>query len=89
LATAGQRTGQRQGPVLADCKPLACRNVALTTANLAAWREHLAQLNQALLSAEVLAPYLRHRLAEQRDQVARFVDENDHRETGHTADESA
>ncbi len=85
----GNGQGNRQGPVLADCKPLACRNVALTTANLTAWREHLARLNQALSSAEVLAPYLRHRLAEQRDQVARFVDENGHRETDHTADESA
>ncbi len=30
-----------QGP---DCKPLACRNVALTPANPTAWREQLARL---------------------------------------------
>jgi len=70
--------GNGQGPVLPDCKPLACRNVALTPANLAAWREHLTRLDQALESADVLAPYLRHRLAEQHAQLARFLDEADH-----------
>jgi hypothetical protein len=66
---------QGQAPVLADCKPLACRNVALTAANLTAWRKQLARLDQALASADVLAPYLRHRLAEQRDQIAHFLDQ--------------
>jgi integrase len=70
-----------QGPVLPQCKPLACRNVALTPANLAAWREHLTQLDQALAFADVLAPYLRHRLTEQRDQIAQFLDQ-----TGHSLD---
>jgi integrase len=69
--------GDGQGPVLPDCKPLACRNVALTPANLVAWREQLVRLNQALASADVLAPYLRHRLTEQRDQIARFLDQAD------------
>jgi hypothetical protein len=69
------RKGDGQGPVLPDCKPFSCRNVALTPANLAAWREQLARLNQVLASADVLAPYLRHRLTEQRDQIARFLDE--------------
>jgi hypothetical protein len=69
--------GNGPGPVLADCKPLQCRNVALTPANLAAWREQLTRLDQVLLSAEVLAPYLRHRLTEQRDQIAGFLDEHD------------
>jgi hypothetical protein len=69
--------GNGPGPVLADCKPLQCRNVALTPANLAAWREQLARLDQALVSAEVLAPYLRHRLTEQRGQIAGFLDEHD------------
>jgi hypothetical protein len=74
----------RRGPVLPDCEPLACRNVALTGANLAAWRQQLARLDQALASADVLAPYLRHRLAEQHDQIARFLDQ-----TAHTPEGSA
>ncbi len=65
-----------QDPILPDCKPLACRNVALAPANLAAWREHLARLDQALAAGDVLAPYLRHRLTEQHDQVARFLVDN-------------
>jgi hypothetical protein len=68
--------GDGQSPNLPDCKPLACRNVALTAANLAAWHEHLARLDQALGSADVLAPYVRHRLVEQRDQIARFLAEH-------------
>jgi integrase len=67
--------GNRKGPVLPDCRPLDCRNVALTPANLAAWRAQLARLDQALASTDVLAPYLRHRLTEQRDQITRFLDE--------------
>jgi integrase len=71
-------SGDRHGPVLPDCRPLDCRNVALTPSNLAAWREQLARLDQALAPADVLAPYLRHRLTEQRDRVARFLAEHDH-----------
>jgi integrase len=74
----------QQGPALPDCKPLACRNVALTPANLTAWRQQLARLDQTLASADVLAPYPRHRLAEQRDQIARFLDQ-----TAHTPEGSA
>jgi hypothetical protein len=83
-ALCHQSRANRQGPVLPECKPLACRNVALTPANLAAWREQLARLDQALASADVLAPYLHHRLAEQRDRVARFLDE-----AGHAPEDSA
>jgi hypothetical protein len=74
-ALCHQSRANRQGPVLPDCKPLACRNVALTPANLAAWREQLALLDQALTSADVVAPYLRYRLTEQRDQIAQFLDQ--------------
>jgi hypothetical protein len=72
-----QLWAQLQSSKRQHCQPLACRNVALTPANLAAWREHLARLDQALSFAEMLAPYLRHRLAEQRAQVARFLAEHD------------
>jgi hypothetical protein len=71
-----------QAPVLPDCEPLACRNVALTPANLTAWRQQFARLDQALASADVLAPYLRHRLAEQRDQITHFLDQPAHTPEG-------
>jgi len=66
-------TPSDQGPALADCQPMACRNVALTGDNLAAWRQHLARLDQAL-SDRTLAPYLRHRLTQQRDDIIRFLE---------------
>jgi hypothetical protein len=69
--------GDGRGPVLPDCKPLQCRNVALTRANLAAWRQQLDRLDQALASADVLAPYVRDRLRQQRDHIARFLAETD------------
>jgi hypothetical protein len=61
-----------RAPALADCKPLACRNVALTDDNLAAWQAHLAKLDQAL-AAIALAPYVRHRLDQQRQEISRFL----------------
>jgi hypothetical protein len=60
-------------PALADCKPLTCRNVALTGDNRAAWRRHLNRLEQAL-GESTLAPYVRSRLHEQHRDIARFLD---------------
>jgi hypothetical protein len=61
----------QNGPPLDD-------NVAVTPANQAAWHAHLARIDQALESAEVLAPDLRHRLQQQREQIIRFLAENNH-----------
>jgi hypothetical protein len=66
-------TPSNKTPALADCQPMACRNVALTGDNLAAWQQHLAQLDQAL-GDDTLAPYLRHRLRQQRDDIAGFLE---------------
>lgn len=66
-------TSTSQGPALADCKPMACRNVALTGDNLAAWQQQLARLDKAR-SDDMLAPYLRHRLHQQLDDIARFLE---------------
>ena len=68
---AGTPSGQ--GPALADCKPMACRNVALSGDNLAAWQQQLPRLDKAR-SDDTLAPYLRHRLHQQRDDIARFLE---------------
>jgi hypothetical protein len=63
----------------ADCKPLACRNTALTSANRQALAYHLAQLEHALAAGGRLAPYVRHRLEEQHRATAAFL-------TRHTAE---
>lgn len=53
-------------PDLGACEPLRCRNVALTDANLRALIDQLTTLNELLDEVDVLAPYVAHRLAEQR-----------------------
>ncbi|MFD9302217.1 hypothetical protein ACFWCB_05910 [Streptomyces sp. NPDC060048] len=58
---------------MGDCQPLACRNTALTPANHQALTEHLTQLTNALADSDRLAPYLRHRLTEQRTVTEAFL----------------
>ncbi len=41
------RRDSADGPCLPDCQPLACRNVALTSANIAELTRHQAHLEQA------------------------------------------
>ena len=64
------------GPALQHCQPLACRNVALTPANIDAFRRWLSQMNERLSDAAI-APYPRHRLTQRRDEVAQFLADND------------
>ncbi|MFD5742596.1 hypothetical protein ACFXJM_37740 [Streptomyces massasporeus] len=60
-------------PVMADCQPLACRNTALTAANRQALGGHLARLEDTLAIGDRLAPYVRHRLEEQRRATGAFL----------------
>jgi hypothetical protein len=60
-------------PALADCKPLSCRNVALSGDNRASWHRHLNHLEQAL-GDPTLAPYVRFRLEGQRREIGRFLE---------------
>jgi len=68
-----RRAGDAPGPSLPDCQPLACRNVALTSGNIAALAVHQAHLEQALQPGEVIAPYVRHRLEEQLTEMTVFL----------------
>jgi len=63
-------------PAMADCQPLACRNVALTAVNRHALTDHLAQLEQVLTGPDRLAPYQRHRLHQQREEIAEFLSQH-------------
>ena len=60
-------------PCLSNCVPLECRNVALTQDNRAALREHLTILDRQLTNPARLAPLVRHRLQQQRDQLAAIL----------------
>ncbi len=67
------RRDSADGPCLPDCQPLACRNVALTSANIAALTRHQAHLEQALHPTGIIAPYVRHRLEEQHAEINAFL----------------
>jgi integrase len=70
------RRAEADGPSLQHCQPLACRNVALTTSNIDAFRRWLLQMEEHL-GDPTMAPYLRSRLAQRRDEVAQFLADND------------
>jgi hypothetical protein len=66
--------GDQTLPDLASCKPLDCRNVALTADNLKALTDQLHKLETHLANADLLAPYVAHRLAEQHRDLAALLD---------------
>lgn len=66
--------GDQTVPDLANCRPLQCRNVALTADNLQALTDQLHQLDTHLARADLLAPYVAHRLTEQRRDLAALLD---------------
>ena len=70
------------GPCLPDCQPLACRNVALTSANITALTRHRTHLEQALHPGDAIAPYVRHRLGEQHSEITAFLTQHDHPRPG-------
>ncbi|MFI6031604.1 hypothetical protein [Amycolatopsis magusensis] len=73
-----RRGGESEdGPVLAECEPQRCRNVVLTADDRAALTAHVAKLDDQLAGAEVLAPYVRHRLERRRGDIAAFLDDHD------------
>jgi hypothetical protein len=56
-------------PDLTSCKPLRCRNVALTEPNRQALLGQLGTLDRMLTHPDVLAPYVAYRLTEQRQDL--------------------
>ncbi|MDX3538142.1 hypothetical protein PV721_28110 [Streptomyces sp. MB09-01] len=65
--------GTSEEPELGDCRPLACRNTALTPGNREAHARHLAVLDCALAQGDRLAPYIRHRFQQQRQDTSDFL----------------
>jgi hypothetical protein len=58
------------------CKPLACRNVALTSDNTAAWQREIDRIDRRLVSRPALPPLLRHRLEGRRAEITAFLSKN-------------
>ncbi|MFE9121470.1 hypothetical protein [Streptomyces sp. NPDC007172] len=55
---------------------MACRNVALTAENTAAWQREIARIDKRLASRPTLAPRLRQRLQHRRAEVVEFLTAN-------------
>jgi hypothetical protein len=72
-ALCRRSTDDTDAPSLPNCKPLLCRNAALTAENRGALADHLGCLDQALDRGDFLAPYVRDRLRQQRDDVTNFL----------------
>ena len=60
-------------PDLATCEPFRCRNVALTPQNVNALTTHQTNLRKHLQNAELLAPYVLHRLEAQHRELVDFL----------------
>ncbi len=74
-----ERARHSRGEGLPDhggCKPLACRNVAVTPENTAAWQREIARIDQRLGTAPLLPPLLRHRLETRRAEISAFLERN-------------
>jgi integrase len=69
--------GQAATPDLGNCKPLACRNVALTPGNVTAWRDELASVDADLAARPLLPPLLQAQLEQRRDDVRAHLDRYD------------
>lgn len=64
-------------PDIGSCKPLTCRNVALTSANIAHLRTEAADIDADLRARPLLPPLLRHQIQARRDDINAFVGRND------------
>ncbi|WP_034087299.1 hypothetical protein [Streptacidiphilus albus] len=74
-----ERARHRRSEGLPDhggCKPLACRNVALTPENTAAWQREIDRITRRLATRPTLPPLLRHRLEARRTEITAFLTEN-------------
>jgi len=56
-----------------DCKPLACRNVALTADNIKALQEEISGIDEHLGHRPLLPPLLQVRLTDRRNSIAEFL----------------
>lgn len=78
-ALCQQRRDQRGAlkPDISSCKPLICRNVALTPANIAHLRAEAADIDDNLNARPLLPPLLRHQIQARRDDINTFVRRHD------------
>ncbi len=66
-------TLNRIRPDSATCKPLACRNVAISADNATSWQTEIDAITARLESQPVLAPLLEQQLLDRRSELLRFL----------------
>jgi hypothetical protein len=78
-ALCQQRHDQRGTlrPDIGTCKPLTCRNVALTADNIANLRAEITQIDHDLAARPQLPPLLRHQLQTRRNDIKAFLARHD------------
>ncbi|PPJ25647.1 hypothetical protein C5F51_22745 [Nocardia nova] len=64
-------------PDIGTCKPLVCRNVALTPDNIDNLRAEIAHITRELDGKPLLPPLLRHQLHARRDDIEDFLTRHD------------
>ncbi|MFJ5924668.1 hypothetical protein ACIQF6_18915 [Kitasatospora sp. NPDC092948] len=76
LCDRAKRGGGDGLPDHGGCKPLACRNVALTPENVAAWTRELARLEKRMAARPAMPPLLQHRLQQRHAEITEFLSTN-------------
>jgi hypothetical protein len=66
-------TGGTLRPSLGSCRPLECRNTALTADNKAALGREAAEISRRLAQRPALPPLLQARLTARKDQITGFL----------------
>lgn len=76
-----QRDGSGElRPSLPSCKPMTCRNVALTPENIDTWVVEVEQIDRDLAARPLLPPLLTHQLQSRRDEITKFLDRHTQQE---------
>ena len=73
------RGATASAPQLHQCRPLDCRNVALTEANANTWHDEIAAIDHQLAARPTLPPLLIDRLRRRQGQITAFLTRNDAR----------
>ncbi|WP_217368226.1 hypothetical protein [Kitasatospora sp. MMS16-BH015] len=76
LCDKAKRGGSDGLPDHGGCKPLACRNVALTPVNVAAWTRVLVRLEQRMAMRPAMPPLRLHRLQQRHAEITEFLAAN-------------
>lgn len=73
LCTKAQHGRAEQLPDHGGCKPLACRNVALTAENITAWAHEIDLIDQRLNQTPAPPPLLEHQMRQRRQAIVDFL----------------